>query len=111
MPKVDSTSYLGGAPIPSGGAQLNTSKRKTPAPALAVDNGPTTVKPLLATFDFTGICGRYMDSNGYSVRIGGNGSATPAVMLDEDIVLMSTGPNGDEVVMARAGGLDDGYVG
>ena len=34
-------------------------------------NNPTTVNPLLITFDFTGICGRSSDSNGYSVRIGG----------------------------------------
>lgn len=32
---------------------------------------PTTINPLLLTFDFTGICGRSSDSNGYSVRIGG----------------------------------------
>ncbi|NEQ48530.1 MAG: DUF3747 domain-containing protein [Leptolyngbya sp. SIO3F4] len=32
---------------------------------------PTTISPLLLTFDFTGICGRSSDSNGYSVRIGG----------------------------------------
>ncbi|MBT9312279.1 DUF3747 domain-containing protein [Leptothoe kymatousa] len=32
---------------------------------------PTTINPLLLNFDFTGICGRSSDSNGYSVRIGG----------------------------------------
>ncbi|MEO0867795.1 MAG: DUF3747 domain-containing protein [Cyanobacteria bacterium J06642_11] len=32
---------------------------------------PTTIEPLLLNFDFTGICGRSSDSNGYSVRIGG----------------------------------------
>ncbi|MBE9069072.1 DUF3747 domain-containing protein, partial [Leptolyngbya cf. ectocarpi LEGE 11479] len=32
---------------------------------------PTTIEPLLLTFDFTGICGRSSDSNGYSIRIGG----------------------------------------
>ncbi len=31
---------------------------------------PTVVEPLLLNFDFTGICGRSSDSNGYSVRIG-----------------------------------------
>ncbi|MEM7797293.1 MAG: DUF3747 domain-containing protein [Cyanobacteria bacterium P01_C01_bin.118] len=34
-------------------------------------SNPTTINPLLLTFDFTGICGRSSDSNGYSVRIGG----------------------------------------
>jgi N-acetylmuramoyl-L-alanine amidase len=32
---------------------------------------PTQVDPLLLTFDFTGICDRSIDSNGYSVRVGG----------------------------------------
>ena len=27
------------------------------------------VDPLLASFDFTGICNRYIDGNGYSLRI------------------------------------------
>ena len=30
-----------------------------------------TVNPLLLNFDFTGICGRATDSNGYSIRVGG----------------------------------------
>jgi Protein of unknown function (DUF3747) len=30
-----------------------------------------TVEPLLAQFDFTGICGRATDSNGYSIRMAG----------------------------------------
>jgi N-acetylmuramoyl-L-alanine amidase len=32
---------------------------------------PTIVDPLLLTFDFSGICGRSTDSNGYSIRVGG----------------------------------------
>ncbi len=32
---------------------------------------PPLINPLLLTFDFTGICGRSSDSNGYSIRIGG----------------------------------------
>ncbi len=31
---------------------------------------PTVIDPLLLNFDFSGICGRSSDSNGYSVRIG-----------------------------------------
>ncbi|MEM9977386.1 MAG: DUF3747 domain-containing protein [Cyanobacteria bacterium P01_D01_bin.2] len=37
---------------------------------------PATIEPLLLTFDFTGICGRSSDSNGYSVRIGGEDLGT-----------------------------------
>lgn len=32
---------------------------------------PTIVNPLLLNFDFTGICGRSIDSNGYSIRMAG----------------------------------------
>lgn len=32
---------------------------------------PTIVDPLLRNFDFTGLCSRSSDSNGYSVRMGG----------------------------------------
>lgn len=39
-------------------------------------SNPTTVTPLLLTFDFTGICGRSSDSNGYSIRIGGEDLGT-----------------------------------
>src|SRR5919202_6790224 len=37
------------------------------------ENGsnPVTVDPLLLNFDFTGICGRSTDSNGYSLRMSG----------------------------------------
>jgi hypothetical protein len=115
--EVETTQFvLVAAPIPSGGAQLNIyEQKKDTRPCFSREgNAPTTVKPLLATFDFTGICGRYMDSNGYSVRIGeidyGSAMRLRVEILEEDIVLMSTGPNGGEVVMARAGGIDDGYV-
>jgi N-acetylmuramoyl-L-alanine amidase len=32
-------------------------------------SAPTLIEPLLIDFDFTGICGRSTDSNGYSVRL------------------------------------------
>lgn len=36
---------------------------------------PSLIDPLLLQFDFTGICGRSTDSNGYSVRIAGQDRA------------------------------------
>ncbi len=33
-------------------------------------SAPGTVDPLLLKFDFTGVCGRSTDSNGYSIRMG-----------------------------------------
>lgn len=38
-------------------------------------NNPITVVPLLLQFDFTGICERSTDSNGYSIRMGGQDMA------------------------------------
>lgn len=34
-------------------------------------SNPTIVNPLLLTFDFSGICSRSLDSNGYSIRLAG----------------------------------------
>ena len=39
-------------------------------------SNPTLVEPLLLNFDFTGICSRSSDSNGYSIRIGGEDLGT-----------------------------------
>jgi hypothetical protein len=48
--------------------QIDPSKR----PCFQVSgSNPATVNPLLGTFDFTGICRRYVDSQGYSARVGG----------------------------------------
>lgn len=40
-------------------------------PCWAEGETPGTVDPLLLKFDFTGICSRSTDSNGYSIRMGG----------------------------------------
>lgn len=43
-----------------------------------------SVKPLLVEFDFTGSCARYIDGNGYSIRIGDRDMATeyrPTIQL------------------------------
>ena len=48
--------------------QIDAKKR----PCYEVAGGsPAAVMPLLGTFDFTGICRRYIDSQGYSARVGG----------------------------------------
>ncbi|MEB3233831.1 MAG: DUF3747 domain-containing protein [Cyanobacteriota bacterium] len=47
--------------------QVNPNKR----PCFQVSgSNPAKVVPLLGTFDFTGICSRYIDSLGYSARVG-----------------------------------------
>lgn len=40
------------------------------------NSDPNRIKPLLNDFDFTGICNRFIDSNGYSIRINDEDMAT-----------------------------------
>ena len=67
------------APIGSGErSQLNIyEQRSDKRPCFAVSgSAPAVVDPLLSKFDFTGICNRYIDGNGYSLRIGGDDLGT-----------------------------------
>ena len=63
------------APIGQGErSQLNIyEQRTTKRPCFAVAAGsPARVDPFLSSFDFTGVCTRYIAGNGYSLRIGGD---------------------------------------
>ena len=67
------------APIGTGErSQLNIyEQRSDKRPCYAVGSGsPALVDPLLSSFDFSGICNRYIDGNGYSLRIGGDDLGT-----------------------------------
>jgi len=87
-------------------------------PCFAVAEGrPAVVSPLLSTFDFTGICGRYIDANGYSVRVGDTDLATvyrlSVVNQGADIQLMAlpTRPGaGPEMVVGRTLGSGTGFL-
>ena len=108
------------APIGSSGrSQLNIYEQLNDRrPCFEVGAGkPAPVNPLLGTFDFTGICGRYIDANGFSARVGEQDLATThrlSVVKDgKDVLLMAlpTRSNaGPEMLVARAGGLADGFV-
>ena len=79
VPVELSNFVLVSAPIGNGErSQLNIyEQRTTKRPCFAVGGGvPAVVDPLLSTFDFTGICNRYIDGNGYSLRIGGDDLGT-----------------------------------
>ncbi|MEO1003110.1 MAG: DUF3747 domain-containing protein [Cyanobacteria bacterium J06638_7] len=109
------------APIGSTGAraqlhiyeQLNDRR-----PCYSVSGGPPSlVDPLLATFNFTGICGRYLDANGYSLRVGGSDMGTvyrlSVVRVDGDNLLLAvpTRPGaGPELVVARTQGPGTDYL-
>jgi len=74
---VDATQFaIVSAPIiGSGRSQLQIYEQLGSQRSCFTFNG-NTVEPLLATFDFTDICQRYIDSNGYSLRIGKRDLAT-----------------------------------
>ncbi|EDY39330.1 conserved hypothetical protein [Cyanobium sp. PCC 7001] len=108
------------APIGNGErAQLNIYEQiRDTRPCFAVNGGaPGLVDPLLSTFDFTGICGRFIDANGYSVRVGGTdlGSSyrLSVVRSSNDNLLLAvpTKPGaGPEMVVARTQGPGSGFL-
>lgn len=120
--EVDPSRFLlVAAPIGSTGEryQLNIYEQlKSTRPCFAVGEGkPAAVNPLLSTFDFTGICGRFIDANGYSLRIGGSDLATSyrlsVVREGQDILLVARPTKSTamgEMVVARAGGLGSGFM-
>jgi len=70
--EVDQSKYVVMAvPVARGGYRLLVVEQiKDTRPCWSESgNGPVVVDPLLVTFDFTGICGRATDSNGYSIRV------------------------------------------
>ncbi|RZO50220.1 MAG: DUF3747 domain-containing protein [Prochlorococcus sp. MED-G132] len=113
-PVEQSRFILVGAPIGKGErSQLNIyEQRSSKRACFAVDGSlPAVVDPLLARFDFTGICNRYIDGNGYSLRIGGDDLGThyrlSVVRTDGDMHLLAI-PTRDTsspaLIVARAGG-------
>jgi hypothetical protein len=70
--EVEQSNYVVMAvPIARGGYRLLVVEQiKNTRPCWSESgSNPIVVDPLLTTFDFTGICGRATDSNGYSIRV------------------------------------------
>ena len=107
------------SPIGSSGRyQLNIYEQvNNRKPCFAIGAGkPAAVNPLLATFDFTGICSRYIDANGYSVRVGPSDLAGTYRLLVRSeagdtllIALPTKAGAGPEMVVAKAGGAATGF--
>ncbi|AFZ51820.1 DUF3747 domain-containing protein [Dactylococcopsis salina] len=78
-------------------------------------SNPVIIEPLLLDFDFTGICGRATDSNGYSIRLGnrdlGWNYALRIVQQNNDLLLVGKPVDGSqsEIVIGRSNGLRNGY--
>ncbi|MAR53052.1 MAG: hypothetical protein CMK50_07850 [Propionibacteriaceae bacterium] len=108
------------APIGKGeSSQLNIYEQRSSArPCFEVSGAsPAVVDPLLASFDFTGICNRYIDGNGYSLRIGGDDLGTryrlSVVKTGSDVELLAVptrDPSRPTMVVARSGGAGYGFL-
>ncbi|MEL6381372.1 MAG: DUF3747 domain-containing protein [Cyanobacteria bacterium J06626_18] len=73
-------------------------------------SSPGEVEPLWTTFDFSGVCGRSSDSNGYSIRVNGQDLGT-GYKLDvqesgDELVLTGQGSDGT-MIIGRTGGISD----
>ena len=116
VPVEETNFVLVAAPIGQGeSSQLNIYEQRTSKrPCFAVSgSAPAVVDPLLATFDFTGICNRYIDGNGYSLRIGGDDFGTRYRLA---VVKTKSGRGADccsvqDVCQHPRGGTGRGYRG
>lgn len=77
---------------------------------------PVLVEPLLLKFDFTGICGRSTDSNGYSIRMAdqdlGLHYRLSIVKRDGDLVLVGISNkdrNAPPIEVGRTNGIHEGF--
>ncbi|HAG83342.1 MAG TPA: hypothetical protein DCL61_19905 [Cyanobacteria bacterium UBA12227] len=78
-------------------------------------NNPVIVDPLLLNFDFTGICGRSTDSNGYSLRMSGEDLGLDYLLRVEqrngELVLVGTNRvnrNSPDIEIGRTRGMSNG---
>ena len=74
-------------------------------------SNPGEVNPLWTTFDFSGICGRSSDSNGYSIRVDGDelGSAYRLQVKESggELVLLGVPRRGTSLLIGRTGGISN----
>jgi N-acetylmuramoyl-L-alanine amidase len=79
-------------------------------------SAPTLVEPLLLQFDFTGICGRSTDANGYSIRMNGEDLGLKyslrVLRRDNDLVLVGAPRDrgGQEIIVGRANGMTTDFA-
>jgi len=78
---------------------------------------PTQINPLLMEFDFTDICGRSIDSNGYSIRTAGEDLgwrySLRVVRRNNDLLLLgvpAVDRSAPELLIGRTRGATDGFA-
>lgn len=79
-------------------------------------SNPVSVEPLLLNFDFTGICGRSTDSNGYSLRMDGQDLGLDYLLRlverNGELILVGTNRRdrkAPEIEVGRTRGMSDGF--
>ena len=97
------------------GYKLLVLEQQSNARACWSENGysPIQVDPLLLNFNFSGICGRATDSNGYSVRVNDTDLG-----LTHNLSLQNVGgevrlyavSSGEKILVGRTGGLTNGFM-
>ncbi|MFM9110010.1 MAG: DUF3747 domain-containing protein [Prochlorococcaceae cyanobacterium] len=89
-----------------------------PQPACWAPRGDGLVDPSLNRFDFTNICSRYLDSNGYSLRIADQDLATSFRLrlqqVGDELLLQAVAPDQPAVLTLGRGAVPlrdrDGFV-
>ena len=80
------------------------------------EENPVVVDPLLINFDFTGICRRSTDSNGYSIRLDGNDLGLDYLLRivnrggELQLVGSPRNSNYSEIVLGSTQGLTSGFM-
>lgn len=118
--EIDQSEYIAvAAPFGNGLHQLLIIGQVTDEKQCWSESGsnPVIVDPLLVNFDFSGICDRKTDANGYSIRIDGEDQAQNYSLRIRqrggDLVLVGSPPpnsQGQEIELGRANGVTDGFA-
>ncbi|MDB9513313.1 DUF3747 domain-containing protein [Kamptonema animale CS-326] len=117
--EIDQNSVVAVAvPRGLGGHQLLVLEQISKARSCWSESGsnPVTIDPLLLNFDFTGLCGRATDSNGYSIRMAGTDLALKYSLSlqnnGSDVLLVGSpnDPNYQPVVIGRTRGVTSGFM-
>jgi N-acetylmuramoyl-L-alanine amidase len=118
--EVDQTKFAAiASPYQAGKAhQLLVVEQVTDARPCWSESGsaPILVNPLLLQFDFTGICGRSTDANGYSIRMNGEDLglrySLRVLQRDNDLVLVGAPRDrgGQEIVVGHAAGMTTDFA-
>ena len=95
-----------GQPVGSQGWKLLVLEQLKPAPKCWAERRDGLIDPALNRFNFSGICSRYLDSNGYSLRVGDD-DVSPRYRLRLEsqgntlVLLAMSGSHPTELVVGR----------